>query len=539
MKIRLTTPTQHNDENPSVELNESNLECWLDELPHGKIVETVAKLDEAISAFNEVKVDASKRVGLLEVYFRAFHKILQGSDEMRIAQLNISTKQKKQLSNDIVWLYIKLSHGYKIIVRNDTERPSTSKQPQYLLLATFRALELTVTSLMYAYRFGLDTPPLTFLELNQLYAFAEYNELLEKPVKAADGYAKTPTIATYYTLALVFISLDPRQYESHTLEVVFLALQPFLFGCSITHKFEPNDNSFIYKINLGENQPPMIVGNNELSSVNEWSRYLDIENFIAEINAWLDKNKNNKNTLLIETELELFPAIVTRLKVNKNEKTKLVDEGSCEEITDKSIKLVVGLSQLESMLIIKSVDLGIKLNYKMSEWIIHSESTTGCGLTSNISLIDESLSLGDLVAIVGDDDDDKSISLINVAYICGLQQFENGELFVQLEYLNGSAYPLTYVMIDDGCEGNNSTQSNGIYLTDDGESKDAAPLLIVNRDHYKHSQQYLIKTKEKVCKVVATKLVKQTLRFSFLRCEILQEECNSCLDEPSIFNQMR
>ena len=533
--IRLTTPVQRDDENPSVELDQATLEQWLDELSVSDTVETVRQLDEAVSAFNEVKVSASKRLKLLEVYFKAFQRLLQGCDEMRIAQLNISANQKKQLSNDLMWLYIKLSHGYKIIVKNDTERPQSSKQPQYLLLVTFRALELTVVSLIYAYRFGLDAPPLTYLELHQLYAFAEHSELLDKPVKAVSGYPKTPTIASFYTLALVFVSIDPRQYESYTLEVLFLALQPFSFNCSITRTFEPNEESYILKINLNENQPSTMIANNELSSVSEWTRYLDVESLIAEINSWLDDNKDNKNTLLIEEELELFPAVITRLKVLRNKESVLATENNHEHTPDKSIKIIVGLSPLESLLVMKAADLNLRLNYKTLEWSVHSESPTDCELASNINAIDEELLLGDLVAIVTEEDD-KPISLVNIAYISSLQQFEQGALLARLEYLKGSAYPLTYIMIDGEREKTNSTQSNGIYFLDD-ENKEEAPLLVVNRAHYKESQQYILKTRDKVCKVVATRLVKQTMRYSFLNYEILQEERNDVAGEESILNR--
>ena len=59
--IRLTTPAQDTDENPSVELDPSALKNWLEELSNQDIIETVASLDKAISAFNELKISATKR----------------------------------------------------------------------------------------------------------------------------------------------------------------------------------------------------------------------------------------------------------------------------------------------------------------------------------------------------------------------------------------------------------------------------------------------------------------------------------------------
>ena len=140
----------------------------------------------------------------------------------------------------------------------------------------------------------------------------------------------------------------------------------FAFKCPISRAFELKEDSYIYKINLYENEMPVILANNEYPTANEWARFLDISNFIVEISAWLDVNNNKKNTLLIEQELELFPGVVTRLKVNQNERGSSAGEEEIEPIAEKRSKLVIGLSQLESLLITKSIDLGIKLNYKTS-----------------------------------------------------------------------------------------------------------------------------------------------------------------------------
>lgn len=521
--VRLTTPIQHNEADPAVELHPANLERWLNELPVDDIFETVGKLDTIISAFNEVKVLSTNRLKLLEIYFSAFRKMLQGYDEMRIAQLRVPAKQKQQLSHDIMWLYIKLSHGYKIIVKDYAGTPNNSKPPQYLLKSLFRALELTVVSLIYSYRFGLETPPLTYLELHQLYAFAEHYELLDKPVTSAGGYAKTPTIASFYTLALIFVSIEPRQYEPYTLEVLFLALQPFSFEGVITRAFEPNENSFIYNINLSENQAPAIMADNEISSVTEWTRYLDIGDVITNITGWVDENKDKSNTLLIEHELELFPALITRLKVNLNEKKCQSTQNKRKPLEANCAKLIIGLVPLESLLIMKSVELDLRLNFKLSEWTVQAESPNGCELASHIDIFEEELSLGELVGIVSSDKGDDSMSLLKIAYICGLQQLEQGVILIRLEYLSGTAHPLIYMMVSEEGNAVEKTRSNGVYLLDEMEDSDKS-LMIVNRQHYKQSQQYLVKTREKVYTVVATDLIRQTLRYSYFHFNIMQEE---------------
>lgn len=535
MKIRLTTPIQDKDQDPAVDLNPATLENTLKQFRSADMVETVRKLDQALTAFNEVSTPAANRLKLLEIYHSAFQKLLQGFDEMRIAQLKVPANKKQQLSNDIMWLHIKLSHGYKIIIKDYSGRRGQQDQPSYLTLATFRALEQTVVSLIYSYRFGLDVPPLTYLELHQLYAFAEYYGLLNKPIRGANGYAKTPTIASCYTLALFFISIEPRQYEPYTLEVLFLALQPFSFKCTIKRSLKLSADSYIYKINLNDNKPPSIIVSNETIDESKCIRYLNIDNFIAEIAAWLEQNKDNQNTLLIEQELELFPAILTRLKINLNDKKPHLAEYNPELREKEYKKLVVGLAPLESLLIMQSVDLNLKLNYKHSTWAVLTESSAGCELSSNIENFEEELSLGDLVSIVSGDSGDESIDLVKIAHICSLQQLETGALLLGLEYLSGRAYPLTYVMMSDEGEICHTAASIGLYLMDETGSGEE-PMMVVNKKHYNQSRQYMIKTTEKVCTVEATRFIRRSPKYCYFHYTILQEECSKFVGAQTIIN---
>ena len=533
--IRLTTPTQHYKENDSVELDAGNLEHWLKGLPVNDVIATIGKLDEAISTFNEVIVPAENRLKLLEVYHKSFHSILQGYDEMRLAQLKISSKQKHQLASDIMWLYIKLSHGYKIIVKEYVGKPNTTKPPQYLLLTVFRALELTVISMINSCRFGLDTPPLTYIEMHQLYAFAEYYELTGKPIKAAKGYAKTPTIASYYVLAMIFGSLDPSHYESYTLEVLFLALQPFAFHCPVTNSCTLEPDSYVFMINVEENRLPSLIVNDEICSPSETTRYLDIQKFIVGVESWLRENENNSNTLLIEHELELFPTVLTRLKANLNEYKNQIAENDTASVENQIVKLVFGFGPIEGLLIVKSADMGLYLNYNMSEWTVQSQSVSGCEVASHLELVNDDVSLGDLVAVVSGGEEGEPVNLLKIAYIHSAQEMDQGVLLAGLTYLDGEASPMTYTMISAEGETIAASQANGIHLLDEKADGQGA-IMIVQRKHYHEAQRYLMKTREKVCAVEETRMIKQTLRYVFFQFRIVKEEPNHMAAASNIIN---
>lgn len=521
--IRLTTPTQDKHEHPAVELEPGALQSWLNNLSSSDIMATVKSLDTALSAFNEVKVPANRRHKLLEIYFASLHKLLHGYDEMRLAQLNVSARQKQHIRNDIVWLYIKLSHGYKIIIKDLLQEEYEALKSQELLLTTFRALELTVISLLHAYRFGLDTPPLTFLELHQIYSFAEYKNIANKPVKAAKGYAKTPTISSFYALALLFNSIDPTQYESYTLEVLFLALQPFLFNCQFSRSVSHRDNSFIYKVNVNDNTPPTILPTSQTAPPYEGAMYLDIGNFICEVKSWLESNKDNKNTFLVEDELALFPGILEKLDTLRATSLTSKSEPSQEAATTRTLRLAFGLYQLQSLLIMKSIGIHLNLDYKTSEWDVVTAASHHYELMHQLSDFQEILALGDLVSIIDFDDDGKTAALTQLAYISLLQQPDDEKILLRLELINGHAEPATYTITNNNSRHDQATPFNGIFLTSK-EGDAVQHTLIADKAHTIQAQQLVFKTQSSRIKAAVIESIEVTSRYVFWKIRILEEQ---------------
>lgn len=519
--IRLTTPKQSSCNNAAIETNPRQLEQWIAALPTNNVIETVQQLDIALSALNEFTLDPENRLKLLEIYFAAFSTTFQCYDEMRIAQLKVSSKQKRQLAKDILWLYIKLSHGYKIIVKGSAGAEKSAKVQQYLIIATFRALELTITSLTYSYRFGLDAPPLVYLEINQLFAFAEYHGILENRIKVASGYSKPPTIASLYKLALVFIGLEPNRFEPIQIDLLFLALQPFSHEGLISQVFPGKSCAFLYTINLAKNQPPGVTGMRYFDDVTEWTRYFDISPMVNAIKDWLEANKTNKNTLLIEHELEMFPEIIDYLKT----KQELAKKNHAAAQNPQSVKLIIGLLPIQSLLNIKTNDLNISLDFHLTEWAVNQQTQLGCRLSNQLNILHEDLSLGDLVAIITPKEHEDEISLKRIAIIQRIEQLQYDQLYIDLEYLTGNAIPSTYTVVSDQDKAEITHPLNGIYLCN-GAAAPISPLMIIDRRHFDQSKHYLIETPVRTCTIQATKLVKETLRYSIFEFNVIQEDAS-------------
>lgn len=541
LNLRLTTPIQQFEPDEGFELNPSVLEKSFKEYQHTPMVERVAKLDAAITRFNEIKLENSKRVKLLEVFFNSFQKLLQGCDEMRIAQLNVSSQQKRQIKKEIMWLYIKLSHGYKIVVKDFMTYKPLEKPTKEITLACFRALELTYLSLLYSYRFDIEEPPLCYLEMNQLYMFAESYDIQRSVIRAAQGYAKTPTIESFYVLCMLFSNLDPRQYESYTLEVLVLAMQPMVFNCQVSNKLKFTPNSYFYSVNLNENHAAEILLDDKVTALSKSTRYINVESFVTEMQNWLDKNQNSENALLIEQELELFPAILTRLKINHSQKPgkksshvsaeKSDDTASANVSANDDYRLIIGLASLESLLIMDEVGIDLHLKFDETRWSKISDTSTGCELLSCGSDYPENIGLGELVAIVTHNTDAASsengeessgpINLRQIGQIVALRQMEDNRLLIELECIKGSAHPLTYRRLT--CEDRtfDYTSAIGIYIKDQSNAELPPQMLVANK-HFRRGQHYLIITRENSFSIEACELIKRSMQYSYFTYKVLQ-----------------
>ncbi len=172
--LLITSSTQHLNKNPAVTLDSSVLATSLSNLPMDDVVETVKRLYGMISPLNEMSVDDTVRFGLLEQYRKTLDDIFFSYDDFRLKGLDLSSQALRHLKEDITWLYLGIATGYKVIVKNGYSDELNPKHNKTLLCAIYRSIELLIRAILYASRSRDGAPPLAYLEINQLYKYAEY-----------------------------------------------------------------------------------------------------------------------------------------------------------------------------------------------------------------------------------------------------------------------------------------------------------------------------------------------------------------------------
>ncbi len=255
--LLLTTPTQHAAVDPAVERNPRRLRQWLFDLPIMNVAETVRRLDERIRPFNEMPLAPEERLKLLEVLFEAFDEILFSYDDLRLSMLPVTPEERRQLAQDIMWLYLQLAAGYKIIVLAHFDSGGREVRDGTLATALFRAMELIAHALLYAFRAHETPPPLTYLEFYQLYRYARARDLHRQRLRQIRGYGGTPTVERLFKQVLLLCIADPYRMSAQAVFENYLLLD----GVCETARIEPLDacspTEPLFRFLFDEDAPPV------------------------------------------------------------------------------------------------------------------------------------------------------------------------------------------------------------------------------------------------------------------------------------------
>ncbi len=482
--LLLSTPAQHNANNPAVETNPANLQQWLDALPTTNVVETVKELIRAIEAFNELQLSDHDRIMLLEIYTQAFEKILYNYDNMRIRQLKISLSEQRNLAEDIMWLYLGLANGYKIVVKNGYQNQVNPKRDNSLLHSTYRSMEYIVRALTYAYHAHITPPPLTFLELNQLFHLAEHQNILDMPNKAIYSHQAAATIANLYKQISILTIADPYQFDTHQISELYMYLESFSSVCEISTT-EAEHGDYFYTIDLMEDSYPQIHIPKEAGTHknNPYMRYMDIKPCLDAINSWLQIKPKKKDALLYEEERQLLLAFNNRIDqqwnplLNKPDNPKKIYVAIGLQGIFQSLRTIENLNVSEEIMDVAQQSVRDKLSrIGIQQWTIVERSKYGYSILfdqSSENLND--LKINNTVAIIELEGEQIS-TMGSIGLIRWIRYFESGEIKCGIETLSLESLPVVWAT--GQTKEPQRLKYYGVYLPkDEAVSKPAALLL--------------------------------------------------------------
>jgi len=475
----LTTPAQHGYNNPSVAMDTKALKHWLAKLPTSNVLETVNRLREAIETFNETQLDDAKRIKLLELYKETLDLILYSYDELRLRQLPIPDVQRKSLAEDIMWLYLGLSNGYKTVVLHSHQNQLIPSQDTKLLLAVYRAMELIIHALIYAFRSAHPVPPLAYLELNQLYLFAEQDNALTQPVKGVTGHAVTATIDVLFKQFMLLIAADPATIKSTQLYELHNALETFTINCTMHSGYPDKKSHHKYWIDLMEDTAPQLANNSSATIASDTSRTLDISPALSDIDAWITTHSTPTMDCLEEHESLLLTEYLSSIK-----KTWALTEFHLPGNTP--LTLAVGIGNIHHLLgetgalrqfthqtmAEKNLNL-IKTAVIHTNWQLVDSQRTTLIVQGKFTNTDTTPSIGDIVGLSSAQPFDKADIII--ASVIAITNCQGDMSTLEVQLINNDPTPITCRLLEK--DGNTIDCIDGLYFQRDNKLEKPASLL--------------------------------------------------------------
>ena len=210
--IKLTIPERSN--NPSVTLNPnvSQIKAALDALPLANARQSCIQIYDLLHELNRAPLELNVRNKIMDMVLPLIDDLIES---VRTNYLNAAlplAEKQGQNARIIQNLQAELSYGYKIIVQDLLEdQIATSTGSILLPQAIYNTMTLLARQLVDAYALYACEPPHIWLELNQLFLYAEKQQLhnIEMNPINAKTEPRPATIGNIYRRSVLLSLANP------------------------------------------------------------------------------------------------------------------------------------------------------------------------------------------------------------------------------------------------------------------------------------------------------------------------------------------
>lgn len=479
--LLLTTPAQHIAQNPAVECDPRRVKQWLADLPTDDVQSTVGQLLAALKPFNELQLDVKSRLKLLEIYHAAFDTLLYTYDELHLRSLALTQDTRRQLSDDIMWVYLELANGYKSIVKAVYEGSQEPPTQADILLAIYRGIELIANALIYAFRDHRVPPPLVYLELHQLYFLAEQYQLTTQQIGSLNKKTRNPSIQHLYKQIMLLIAADAYAYDGFQISELFELLDTYTDSCQLMSQFHPGNNQLGFFIDFNEDAAPRSIAKMGIDSLLPTQQVLIVDTLMQRIVADVNQEKQVPLHSIRAGELRLLRLFINNLQQScrvREQRKPLSDsvrvayaiEASCYYLTHRDRFVETAVESMDGIEV-RDMDM-FEVEHALSNWHTVNATQNGLMLTTQDDTVSHFV-VGEVVSIV------ESLTatrepLVNTGLIRWLRR-NDGQVQMGVEFLPGIPMAVTCQAVTD--DNNDVISFQGFYFPSNKSSKQPASLL--------------------------------------------------------------
>jgi hypothetical protein len=511
--LLLTTPAQHIAQNPAVECDPRRIKQWLAELPTNNVHATVSQLLAALKPFNELQLEIKLRLKLLEIYHAAFETILYTYDELHLRTLALDHSERRQLSDDIMWVYLELANGYKSIVKAVHEGSLASPSQADMQLAIFRGIELIAKALIYAFRDHRTPPPLAYLEIHQLYYLAEQYQVATQAITSLSNKNHKPTIEQSYKQIMLLIAANAYAYDGCQISELYELLDNYSHACELQSQLTPDSGTLAFLIDFNEDKGPRGCSGVNLTALAPTQRILQVDNLLQRIVTDLQKEKHVALDSMRAGELRLLRLFANNLQQRSREReprkplsgtvrVAYAVEASCyylqhrDRFIDSGEETVNGIE-------VRDIDI-FEAEHELSTWQMVNATSNGFCLVTEHDNVGHFV-VGEMVSVV------ESLTaarepLVSTGFIRWLRYFED-KVHMGVEVLPGIPMAVTCQAVTEDEE--EAASFSGLYFPSNQSNKQPASLLF-EFNQFRYAGKFKVDVAGRCYYIEPVKLLKES-----------------------------
>ncbi|MFQ5643206.1 MAG: hypothetical protein ACE5FQ_05840 [Thiogranum sp.] len=486
MALLLTTPEQHDFEDPTLELDEKRLKKWLASLPVLNAGDSLRRVLDALEPLNEQRLDADKRLRLMAIYQATVKRLYDSAEPLRLRQQPLSQQQRQATVDNVERLCLATANGFKIAIKEIHAAGVQSRDSERFGRVLRWAVQQLAAALLHSYRFYRPEPPFVFLELNQLYRLARHHGVQDNTGAAQDGNASNSLAAIYQAICLLSLT-DPFSAGEGQVDRYFRSLLQFVPGTRIVpgNSWQGTPEGLFY-IDLQSDCRPRHCVLLESPVAGDDPHILDARIPLQRMHRTLAALSADRRGKRIETSLlrALLPEVAPRDRRRSERRS-----------AGHWIEVVVGLEAVCDYM--TRCQRGEQA--QATRWRVQDSSEQGYRLAWGESAASV-LQVGDLVCVVADSEEQKrTFRLLVVRWVCD-ERDKGTELGV--EKLAGMPNPVRVEVSGE------SGSRQALFLSSTG-ARDSAARLVTPPEMYSENRSLLLHVGERAVPVCCTVRVEQ------------------------------
>ncbi len=309
MALTLNVPAPVQALPKDFETKPKQAKSWVESLPLTKTFETGRVLLLHITTLNRSKLSADERLELMEIYRPVLLTLLEELEHIfAYSTLPLPAKQREafELARSLA---TECAVSYKLFIVDRTSKLIAFGAKKSLPLPMLRAMAFTGRVLLQSYKTYYPAPAGTWRDLNQLYAYAEDQDLLEETPDPDDK----ASIADFYHEPVLLALADPYRLMYREADKVLELMSQFRSSVNLTDQRPENlDPQKVFLVALDSDRAPRLMAIAIKDPPGQILRLVDLDRLVEKLKQKLVQLSTSKDAAKSKGAHELYD-LLTRL----------------------------------------------------------------------------------------------------------------------------------------------------------------------------------------------------------------------------------